>query len=61
MSDALPMVEDFDYDDGECCNRCGGEGWIMAEDADPSDWGEDTYCGPEDATMICPQCKGKGT
>jgi len=52
---------DEDYRDDWPCPRCLGYGWIMAMDGDPSDWGEDTYCGPEDASMVCPECKGKGT
>lgn len=53
---------DDDYiDDGDMCVTCGGEGWIMEEDGDPSDWGEDTYCGEEDAAIVCRHCGGKGT
>lgn len=53
-------MDDLDYEDDDTCPRCGGEGWLMAEDGDPSDWGEDTYCGAVDATITCRQCKGTG-
>ena len=47
-------------DDDIYCERCGGEGWIMAADGDGSDWGEDTYCGPLDDEIKCRVCKGTG-
>lgn len=47
-------------DDDYECPRCGGEGSFLESEGDPSDWGEDTYCGPEDAVMICPDCRGRG-
>lgn len=46
------------HTDGDACPHCGGEGYIMESDGDPSDWGEDTYCGPMDSTIICRHCKG---
>jgi len=55
------VPEDDDFSEFDECPRCGGDGYIMAVDGDPSDWGEDTYCGPEDASILCPECKGKGT
>ena len=50
------------FDDGldDDCPRCGGEGWIMAGDGDPSDWGEDTYCGSMDDAITCRECRGTG-
>lgn len=53
-------MDDFDDEYDDCCPRCGGEGWIMASDGDPSDWGEDTYCGPMDAEIECRECRGTG-
>jgi hypothetical protein len=52
------MTIDFLEDDGDTgvCDRCGGEGWIMAVDGDGSDWGEDTYAGPLDAEIKCSVC-----
>lgn len=51
----------FDYeDDGDECPHCCGDGFIDACDGDPTDWGEDTYCGPDDATIRCRHCNGKG-
>jgi hypothetical protein len=50
---------DFDEDDDRC-ERCGGEGWIMASDGDGSDWGEDCYAGPLDAEIKCRRCNGSG-
>jgi hypothetical protein len=49
-------IGDDEYDEDDVCQRCGGDGYIMASEGDPSDWGEDTYCGPEDAVMACPDC-----
>ena len=49
-----------EFDDEDACQHCGGEGFIMESDGDPSDWGEDTYCGPEDSVIMCRHCKGKG-
>lgn len=46
----------WDYDEDEACPRCGGDGYILASEGDPSDWGEDTYCGPEDDCIPCPEC-----
>lgn len=53
-------MDDDDYEDDDTCPRCGGEGWIMACDGDPSDWGEDTYCGSLDAEIKCRECRGTG-
>lgn len=55
-------LRDIEFDEGadDLCPRCGGEGWYMASDGDPSEWGEDTYCGPEDATLTCRECRGTG-
>lgn len=47
------------YED-HLCPHCGGDGLIMACDGDGSDWGEDTYSGPMDATITCRHCKGTG-
>lgn len=55
-----PPQTDFDEIDDGLCDRCGGEGWIMACDGDGSDWGEDTYCGPMDAVIECRACRGTG-
>ncbi len=52
--------QDWEYDEDDTCPRCGGEGWIMASDGDPSDWMEDTYCGEEDAVIQCRRCNGTG-
>jgi len=61
MVDRLTTPHDDDYlDDEPVCERCGGEGWIMASDGDGSDWGEDTYCGPLDAEIECRVCRGSG-
>ena len=60
MSVAGKMKDDFDDEYDDQCQRCGGEGWIMACDGDGSDWGEDTYCGSMDATITCRACKGTG-
>ena len=57
MNDQNHLYED--EDDG-ACDRCGGEGYIMAADGDGSDWGEDTYAGPLDAEIKCRMCKGTG-
>jgi len=54
------MTEDFDYDESDECDRCGGEGWIDAVDGDPSDWMEDTYCGDPAAIIKCRKCNGTG-
>ena len=43
------------------CQHCGGEGWLLAEDGDGSDWQEDTYAGLAGAEIKCRYCKGKGT
>lgn len=51
---------DLSDDDEFLCDRCGGEGYIMAADGDGSDWGEDTYCGPMDAEIKCRACNGTG-
>jgi len=47
-------------DDDDTCPNCGGEGYIMAADGDGNDWGEDTYCGPSDAMIVCRHCMGTG-
>ena len=62
MDTATPTnhPEDFDYDESDECDRCGGEGWLAAADGDPSDWMEDTYCGPLDAVIKCRKCNGTG-
>lgn len=49
--------EDFDND---YCQHCSVDGYIMAADGDGSDWGEDTYAGPEDAVIMCRHCGGTG-
>lgn len=59
VAETLREIE-FEDEDSDCCPRCGGEGWIDAVDGDPSDWGEDTYCGPEDASLKCRDCNGEG-
>ena len=59
MADPVQM-SDYDDEFDDLCQRCGGEGWLMAIDGDGSDWGEDTYCGPEDATITCRLCHGTG-
>lgn len=56
---AVEQDWDAEIDDG-LCDRCGGDGYIMAHDGDGSDWGEDTYCGPMDATIDCRACGGTG-
>lgn len=53
------MSDDFDVDDG-LCDRCGGDGWIMAFEGDGDDWGEDTYSGPMDESIPCRACGGTG-
>ena len=60
--DSLRSGTNFDGDhlDGDECERCGGSGEIMAADGDPSDWLEDTYCGPDDETVECRRCGGTG-
>lgn len=60
MAESLRDIDFDDELDGDCCPRCSGEGWMMESDAGPSEWGEDTYCGPEDSTITCPECKGTG-
>ncbi len=52
------QMHDFDDPDENVCWNCGGEGYILACDGDGSDWGEDTYCGPMDATIKCRHCNG---
>ena len=42
------------------CDRCGGDGAIMAWEGDGSDWGEDTYSGPMDEVITCRACGGTG-
>lgn len=49
-----------DDDSDRYCDRCGGEGVIMAWEGDGSDWGEDTYNGPMDAVITCRACGGTG-
>lgn len=49
-----------DDDSDRYCDRCGGEGVIMAWEGDGSDWGEDTYSGPMDAVITCRACGGTG-
>lgn len=51
---------DYEYDMRDICQDCGGEGWIEAADGDPSDWGEDTYCGAADEVITCRHCNGSG-
>ena len=59
-SAGVPQDDDlYDGQDYEC-SRCNGEGWILEADGDPSDWQEDTYCGPDDSVITCRACKGKG-
>lgn len=60
MTESLRDIVFEDDDDG-CCERCGGEGYIMAADGDASDWQEDTYCGPLDAEIKCRVCNGTGS
>ena len=57
------MSPDIDYEtiDDYACEHCGGDGYIMAVDGDGSDWGEDTYAGPEDAVITCRFCGGSGS
>ena len=47
-------------DSDRYCDRCGGEGVIMAWEGDGSDWGEDTYSGPMDEVIVCRACGGTG-
>lgn len=48
-----------DYDDRECCHRCGGEGFIEYAEAGPEVWGED--CPSEVNHLVtCPECGGEG-
>jgi hypothetical protein len=47
-------------DENDLCDRCGGDGVIMAWEGDGSDWGEDTYSGPMDAVIKCRACNGGG-
>lgn len=54
------MTEDFDYEESDECDRCGGDGWIAAVDGDPSDWITNTYCGDLDTFIVCRKCGGKG-
>lgn len=54
-----PMADD-EFEDESYCERCGGEGYIMASDGDGSDWGEDCYAGPLDAEIECRVCGGTG-
>lgn len=60
MSDPHGQDDWAEDDENLCCDRCGGEGWIMAVDGDGSDWGEDCYAGPLDAEIKCRVCKGTG-
>lgn len=59
-----PEPHDSRYQGGEedgyedICDRCGGDGYILAADGDGSDWGEDTYAGPMDAVIKCRHCNG---
>lgn len=48
------------YED-HLCPHCGGDGMMSASDGDGSDWGEDTYTGPDDAVIQCRHCGGTGT
>lgn len=62
VSDAESSYDNhiLDDDDVGACDRCGGEGYILAADGDGGDWIEDTYCGPEDAEIKCRVCNGTG-
>lgn len=50
--------DDYADDDEHLCERCGGEGYLLACDGDGSDWQEDTYSGPMDAVIKCRCCNG---
>ena len=50
----------YDYDESDECDRCGGNGYIMEAEGDPSDWMEDTYCGADDEVIVCRKCNGTG-
>jgi len=63
--EVTPSKPDCEYEDdfeeaSEDCPRCGGEGYILESDGDPSDWMEDTYCGPDDSVIMCWRCGGTG-
>jgi hypothetical protein len=51
---------DPELDDDGLCPVCGSDGFIMAADGDGSDWGEDTYSGPDDEVIQCRHCNGTG-
>ncbi len=53
-------ITDWEAEAEGICDRCGGEGYLLAADGDGSDWQEDTYVGPMDAEIKCRICKGTG-
>ena len=61
IKSTTPISEDLDDGDDGLCDRCGGDGYILACDGDGSDWGEDTYSGPMDAVIKCRVCNGGGS
>ena len=57
--DGGPERPEDTYED-HLCHHCGGDGLILASDGDGSDWGEDTYSGPDDEVIQCRHCNGTG-
>jgi len=57
--DSNPDRPEDTYED-HLCQHCGGDGFILESDGDPSDWGEDTFCGSDDAVIQCRHCNGTG-
>jgi hypothetical protein len=50
--------DDVDYEERDCCGRCGGEGFIQLSEA-PELWGDDCFM-EKDRPVTFPDCRGTG-
>lgn len=58
MNDIEDDYDDWDGEEHDPCERCGGEGTLELRDC-PELWGEDCFV-EKNRLVMCPECNGRG-